>query len=210
MFFVPESPRWLAKNGKPAQARGILARIGGGDYATAALAEIQATLVNETRKVNFRDLLEPKLKRMLFLGIALAVLQQWCGINVIFYYAKDVFKDSGFKMADILINIVFIGSVNLLATLVALKTVDRWGRSPLMLFGYAGLTVLFVVMGLCFAFNTHGVPHAAHRPGGHRLLRHVARPDHLGPDRRDIPQPHPRRRHVHRRHLPLDRLLRAH
>ena len=53
--------------------------------------------------------------------MALAVLQQWCGINVIFYYAKDVFKDSGFKVADILINIVFIGSVNLLATLVALQ-----------------------------------------------------------------------------------------
>ena len=157
MFFVPESPRWLAKNGKPEQARAILAKIGGGDYASAALADIQATLVNEVQQVNFRDLLEPKLKRMLFLGIALAVLQQWCGINVIFYYAKDVFQDSGFKVADILISIVFIGSVNLLATLVALKTVDRWGRRPLMLFGYAGLTVLFVVMGLCFALNSHGV-----------------------------------------------------
>jgi sugar porter (SP) family MFS transporter len=157
MFFVPESPRWLAKNGRPEQARAILARIGGSDYAGAALADIQATLVNEIQQVNFRDLLAPKLKRMLFLGIALAVLQQWCGINVIFYYAKDVFKDSGFKVADILISIVFIGSVNLLATLVALKTVDRWGRRPLMLFGYAGLTVLFVILGLCFALNTRGI-----------------------------------------------------
>ena len=157
MFFVPESPRWLAKNGRPGPAGAILAKIGGADYATAALADIQATLVNEVQRVNFHDLLEPKLKGMLFLGIALAVLQQWCGINVIFYYAKDVFQDSGFKVANILINIVFIGSVNLLATLVALKTVDRWGRRPLMLFGYAGLTVLFVVMGFCFALKSHGV-----------------------------------------------------
>jgi sugar porter (SP) family MFS transporter len=157
MFFVPESPRWLAKNGKPEQARAILAKIGGADYARAALADIQATLVNEVQRVNFRDLLEPKLKRMLWLGIALAVLQQWCGINVIFYYAKDVFQDSGFKVADILISIVFIGSVNLVATLVALRVVDHWGRRPLMLFGYAGLTVLFVVMGLCFALNARGV-----------------------------------------------------
>ncbi len=157
MFFVPESPRWLAKNGKPEQARAILAKIGGADYARAALADIQATLVNEVQRVNFRELLEPKLKRMLFLGIALAVLQQWCGINVIFYYAKDVFQDSGFKVADILISIVFIGSVNLLATLVALRVVDHWGRRPLMLFGYAGLTVLFVVMGFCFALNARGV-----------------------------------------------------
>jgi len=157
MFFVPESPRWLAKNGRPEQARGILAKIGGEGYAGAALADIQATLVNEVQRVNFRDLLEPKLKRMLVLGVALAVLQQWCGINVIFYYAKDVFKDSGFEVADILISIVFIGSVNLLATLVALRTVDRWGRRPLMLFGYAGLTALFVVMGLCFKFSLRGV-----------------------------------------------------
>ena len=157
MFFVPESPRWLARNGRPERARATLARVGGADYAETALADIQATLVNEVRKVNFRDLLEPRLKRILFLGIALAVLQQWCGINVIFYYAKDVFRDSGFKVADILISIVFIGSVNLLATLVALRTVDRWGRRPLMLFGYAGLTALFVVMGLCFAVHARGV-----------------------------------------------------
>ncbi len=157
MFFVPESPRWLAKNGKPEQARAILAKIGGAGYASAALADIQATLVNEVQRVNFRDLLEPKINRMLWMGIALAVLQQWCGINVIFYYAKDVFQDSGFKVADILISIVFIGSVNLLATLVALRVVDHWGRRPLMLFGYAGLTVLFVVMGFCFALNARGV-----------------------------------------------------
>ena len=157
MFFVPESPRWLARNGHPDQARSILAKIGGDDYANAALAEIKATMVNKAQRVNFRDLFEPKLKRMLLLGIALAVLQQWCGINVIFYYAKDVFKDSGFKVADILISIVFIGSVNLLATLVAFRTVDRWGRRPLMLFGYAALTVLFVVLGVCFARNSHGI-----------------------------------------------------
>jgi sugar porter (SP) family MFS transporter len=157
MVLVPESPRWLAKNGKPDSALAILTRIGGSDYAQAALAEIEGTLVNEVQPVNFRTLLEPRLRRMLFLGIALAVLQQWCGSNVIFYYAKDIFRDAGFKVADVLFNIVFIGSVNLLATLVALKTVDRWGRRPLMLFGYAGLTVLFVLMGLCFAAETHGV-----------------------------------------------------
>jgi sugar porter (SP) family MFS transporter len=157
MIFVPESPRWLAKNHCPDCARSVLAKIGGNDYANAALAEIQATLVNETRKVNFRELWEPKMKKILLLGVALAVLQQWCGINVIFYYAKDVFKDAGFKVADILINIVCIGSVNLLATLVAMRTVDRWGRRPLMLFGYAGLAVLFLVMGCLFMLQVHGV-----------------------------------------------------
>ena len=156
MLFVAESPRWLAKNGKAELARSVLAKIGGSDYANAALADIEATLVNDTQKVNFRELWEPKLKKILLLGVALAVLQQWCGINVIFYYAKDVFKDAGFKVADILINIVCIGSVNLLATLVAMRTVDRWGRRPLMLFGYAGLTVLFLVMGCLFLLQVRG------------------------------------------------------
>ena len=157
MIFVPESPRWLAKNNHPDRARGVLAKIGGSSYAHAALAEIQATLVNETRKVNFRELGGPKIRKILLLGVALAVLQQWCGINVIFYYAKDVFQDAGFKVADILINIVCIGSVNLIATLVAMRMVDRWGRRPLMLSGYAGLAVLFLVMGCLFRFQVHGV-----------------------------------------------------
>ena len=156
MIFVPESPRWLAKNGNPDRARGVLAKIGGPDYAAGALAEINATLVNETRQVNFGDLAEPRMRKILFLGVALAVLQQWCGINVIFYYAKDVFQDAGFKVADILINIVCVGSVNLLATLVAMRTVDRWGRRPLMLLGYAGLAVLFLVIGCLFWFQVRG------------------------------------------------------
>lgn len=157
MFFVPESPRWLAKRGDVGRARTVLGKIGGANYADAALADIAATLANETLRVNFLDLLAPKLKRILVLGVVLAVLQQWCGINVIFYYAKDIFRESGFNVSDILLNIVFIGSVNLVATLVALQTVDRWGRRPLLLGGYAGLAALFLAMGLGFAFHSRGI-----------------------------------------------------
>src|SRR5262249_23571769 len=96
MSFVPESPRWLSKNGKSQLARAVLKKIGGEKYSLTALADIEATLVNEVEAVNFRDLLEPKMKKVLLLGVALAVLQQWCGINVIFYYAKDIFRESGF------------------------------------------------------------------------------------------------------------------
>ena len=92
MFVVPESPRWLAKNGKQGPAQDVLARIVGKDYAAAAIAEIESTLVHETSSVRFSELLEPKMARVLALGVLLAVFQQWCGINVIFNYAEEIFR----------------------------------------------------------------------------------------------------------------------
>ena len=158
MFFVPESPRWLAKNGRPEQARGILARVGGGDYARQALAEIAATLVNETQRVNFRDLLEPRLRRVLELGVVLAVFQQWCGINVIFNYAEEIFAAAGYNISDTLMNIAWTGSVNLAFTFVALGVVDRGGRRILMLLGAAGLAVIYVALGFCYHAGVKGWP----------------------------------------------------
>ncbi len=157
MFFVPKSPRWLAKNGKPQKAQRVLSRIGGKEYADETLVRIEETLVNEIEKVAFRDLLEPKMVRILILGIALAVLQQWCGINVIFNYAEEVFAAAGYKVSDILLNIVITGTVNLLFTFVAIYTVDRIGRRILMLAGFAGLSMLYVLIGTSYFLHTQGV-----------------------------------------------------
>ena len=157
MFFVPESPRWLAKNGQRDRARRVLARVGGDAYAGAALADIEATLVNEVARVDFRDLLEPRMKKILFLGVALAFLQQWCGINVIFYYAKDVFAAAGYQVSDILLNIVIIGLANLVFTFVAIATVERLGRRFLMLAGWAGLAVIYLLLGGGFAAKLQGL-----------------------------------------------------
>lgn len=159
MFLVPESPRWLAKNGRTGPAREVLARIGGAPYAEAALDEISATLAaEEIQQVRFRDLLEPRMKRVLVLGIVLAVFQQWCGINVIFNYAEEIFKAAGYDISSVLSNIAWTGSVNLAFTFVALGTVDRVGRRPLMLFGSAGLAVIYVVMGFCYRGHVQGLP----------------------------------------------------
>jgi sugar porter (SP) family MFS transporter len=158
MFFVPESPRWLAKNGRPENARLVLEKIGGRTYADKAVEEIEATLVNETRKVDFSELLQPKMRRVLLLGVVLAVFQQWCGINVIFNYAEEIFKAAGYDISSVLKNIAWTGTVNLAFTFVALGLVDRRGRRPLMLFGVAGLVVIYVAMGFCYHQGVQGFP----------------------------------------------------
>ena len=157
MLFVPESPRWLAKKGQGNRALRVLARVGGSDYACRALADIEATLVNEVDRVNFRELLEPRIRKILILGVILAVLQQWCGSNIFFYYAKDVFGTAGIPVSDILVSIVIIGLTNLVFTFLAIATVDRWGRRPLMLAGWIGLTVMYVLMGGAYWLQIEGV-----------------------------------------------------
>lgn len=159
MFVVPESPRWLAKKGKTNQAGAILTRIGGERYSSIALAEIGSTLEQETGKgVRLADLLDPRLMKVLLLGVGLAVFQQWCGINVIFNYAEEIFKSAGYDISSVLQNIAWTGSVNLAFTFVALGMVDRVGRRPLMLFGAAALAVIYMAMGLGYAYHVKGLP----------------------------------------------------
>ena len=159
MIFVPESPRWLAKNGKTERARGVLNKIGGDNYADAAIAEINSTLAGEEiQRVRFTDLLEPKLRKVLVLGVVLAVFQQWCGINSIFNYAEEIFKAAGYDISSVLKNIAWTGSVNLAFTFVALGVVDRGGRRPLMLFGSAALAAIYILMGCCYHSHVQGLP----------------------------------------------------
>src|SRR6185369_12362311 len=112
----------------------------------------------EVQHVRFSDLLEPRMRKVLVLGVTLAVFQQWCGINVIFNYAEEIFRAAGYDISGVLKNIAWTGSVNLAFTFVALGTVDRGGRRPLMLIGAAGLAIIYTGMGWCYHAGVTGLP----------------------------------------------------
>lgn len=159
MMFVPESPRWLMKNGRLEAARRILTAVGGPGYADAATKEIQSTLArDEHLRVRFGDLLEPRMRKTLGVGVTLAVFQQWCGINVIFNYAEEIFRAAGYDISSVLQNIAWTGSVNLVFTFVALGAVDRVGRRPLMLFGSAALALIYFALSFCYHAGLTGLP----------------------------------------------------
>jgi sugar porter (SP) family MFS transporter len=156
-FLLPESPRWLMKAGKNEKAFPTLKKIGGEVYANQEMANIQATLHVATEKVNFKELFKPKFRNVLIIGIVLAVFQQWCGINTVFNYAEEIFTAAGYGVSDTLFNIVITGSVNLIFTLVAMFTVDKWGRKKLMVFGSIGLAATYLLLGGAFYFQLKGV-----------------------------------------------------
>jgi sugar porter (SP) family MFS transporter len=156
-FFLPESPRWLMKAGKPEKALPTLTKIGGQEYARQEMTNIKATLDDVTEKVDFRALFNPSFRVVLVLGIVLAVFQQWCGINTVFNYAEEIFSAAGYGVSDTLFNIVITGSVNLAFTLVAMFTVDNWGRKKLMMFGSIGLAITYLLLGGAYFFEMKGI-----------------------------------------------------
>ena len=156
-FILPESPRWLSVNNKRINAKKIFTRIGGLSHAEHELAEIDK-LSGTDVKIRWSVLLKPNVRYLLIIGVVLTVFQQWSGINVIFNYAHEIFSAAGYTVSDVLMNIVITGVTNLVFTFVAIFTVDRWGRKPLMYVGAVGLAAIYLVLGACFFFQVSGWP----------------------------------------------------
>jgi sugar porter (SP) family MFS transporter len=159
MLMMPESVRWLVKNGQNEKAENILRRIGGARYAEQEIAAIRSTLsVDEISSVSFRSLLEPGMFKILMLGFFIAILQQWCGMNVVFYYAADIFLAAGYDMKQMMLQIVVIGSVMVVSVIFTIILVDRYGRKTLMLLGTGVLAAIYLVEGFFFQSGVQGVP----------------------------------------------------
>ncbi len=151
LFFVPETPRYLVMAGREEEAGKVLEKVSGSRAAPVILAEIRETL---------RDKSVPWLSyggMVIFVGIMLSVFQQFVGINVVLYYAPEIFRNMGSATDVALLQTVIVGSINLLFTVLAILTVDRFGRKPLQIIGALGMAAAMFGLGMTFYLQHVGL-----------------------------------------------------
>ena len=154
LLVIPESPRFLLVKRRRVEAEAVLTRLYGREEALAKLGEIEASLSSDQHRPTFADLRDRatgRLRRIVWVGIGLAVLQQLVGINVVFYYGAVLWQAVGFSENDALLINVLSGGLSIGACLIALLLIDRIGRKPLLLIGSVGMSVALALMVVAFA-----------------------------------------------------------
>ncbi len=148
---IPKSPRWLFVNGQKQKAMAILNRIIGSESAASEIKEIEE--ISTMEKGSLRMLLEPGIKIAVLLGVSLAVLQQFTGIDAVIYYGPKILEQAGFGLSEALGGQVIIGIINMSFTVLAIWKIDQLGRKPLLITGTAGMLVSLTAIGLLFALD---------------------------------------------------------
>ena len=144
-FFIPESPVFLKLRGERGVVRG------------ERLPEAADNPQNNSLTSHLSLLTSKKYSKVLLLGLVIAVFQQWCGTNVIFNYAQEIFTGAGYDVDGMFIDIVITGIANVAFTFVALYTIEKWGRRTLILIGAGGLGLIYLTLGTCYFFEVKGV-----------------------------------------------------
>ncbi len=151
LFFVPETPRFLVMKNQEDKALNLLTRLTGGSKARETIGEIKKTLVHKRA---------PWLSyggAVIVIGIFLSVFQQFVGINVVLYYASSIFSNMGSSTDSSLLQTIIVGAVNLIFTVLAIFTVDRFGRKPLQIIGGLGMAASMICLGFSFYIGNLGV-----------------------------------------------------
>jgi len=164
LYFVPKSPRWLMTKGREEEAKDILSSIHGEESATKEIAEIRKSI--QAQKGNAKVSIWAKpLLTIIIIGTILSALQQFTGINAVLYYGADIFEQAlGFGQEDILKQQILLAAVNLLFTFIAMYTVDKLGRKPLLIIGGFGMLIGFLMMGFTLYFSDYSQVNSAGLP----------------------------------------------
>jgi len=164
LFFVPKSPRWLMIKGKEEEAENILTRIHGEEIASKEIEEIRDSIKAESTAVK-ASIFSKTMLPIVIIGTVLSVLQQFTGINAVLYYGADIFEQAlGFGQDDVLLQQILLATVNLVFTFIAMFTVDKLGRKPLLIIGGVGMLVGFLIMGFTLYFSDYSQINSAGLP----------------------------------------------
>ncbi len=156
LFFIPKSPRWLILNNQTAAASVILKKLHGDAQAELEIKHIQANLNQQDHHhASFKSLFQPALRFVLFVGLAVGILQQVTGINAVFFYVNSIFEQTGIGTNAAFAQSVVVGIINIVFTLLVMTLIDRMGRRPLLLIGIAGVAISLLITAYGFQQATY-------------------------------------------------------